>query len=156
MPFPNITVIDPLPDGTPIYDVSNGVDKKKLVGYSNNWSVRWRLAKKGGCPSWIDQIVVGNNKDVLKKTRVRATQVPAVASSSKSSRDVVALFLDGDGDEDHRVVCPFVYVAKSHDSGITDQITGKNIPVADELWFSSKAVDDPIVADAEADCNHAL
>jgi hypothetical protein len=156
VPFINITVVEPLPDGTPIYDVSGGVEKGQLVGFSKNWSTRWRLAKKGGCPSWIDQIVIGQNKDVLKKTRVRATQVPAIASSSKSSRDVVAIFLDMEGDEDHRGIFPFVYVSKFHDSGVPDKITGKNIPIADELWFSTKAVDDPIVEKAEAECNHAL
>jgi len=156
MPFANITVVDPLPDGTPIYDVSGGVDKKEKVGFSNNWSVRWRLAKKGGCPSWIDEIVVGTSQEVLKRSKVRANQVPAIASSSFSSRDVVAIFLDEDGDEDRRVIYPFVYVSKSHDSGKPDVITGENKPVADELWFSSKAVDDPIVMKAEADCNHKL
>ena len=156
MAFSNITVVNPLPDGTPIFDVSDGVDKKRPVGLSNNWSVRWRVAKKGGCPSWIDQIVIADDPSVLKKTTVRAVQVPAIASSSKSSRDVIAIFLDADGDEATRTVVSFVYVAKSHDSGIPDRITGKNIPIADELWFSSRPVNDKVVTDAEAECNHSL
>jgi hypothetical protein len=158
MSFVNITIVDPLPSGTPIYDVSKGTDDKHkhFVGLSNNWSTRWRLEKKGGCPSWIDEIVIGANAAVLKKTKVRPTQVPAVASSSMSSRDVLAIFLDGEGDEDHRVIYPFVYVPKSHSSERTDSITGMKRPVADELWFSSKAVDDPLVEKLEADCNHPL
>jgi hypothetical protein len=156
MSFTNITVIHPDPNGTPIYDVSNGVDKKVQIGFSKDWSTRWRAAKAGGCPSWIDQIVVGKNLDVLNKTSVRAAQNVAVASSSKSSRDVVVILLDADGAESNRTVCPYVYVAASHGSGVSDNITGQDIPIADELWFSSKIVDDPIVAKAEADCNHSL
>ncbi len=152
----NITIVKPLPDGTPIFDVSSGVSKKQLAGYSNKWSTRWRPPQKGGCPSWIDQIIVAKDRSTLKKAKVQPNGSPAVASSSKSSRDVVAITLNDDGDEAARSVWAYLYVAKSHDSGVKDHITGLNIPIADELWFSSKPVDDPIVAAAEAECNHAL
>lgn len=156
MPYLNVTIIKPDPNGTIIFDVSNGVANKTQIGFSKEWSTRWRTAKGGGCPSWIDEMVVGKDRTVVGKTNVHPTQAPAVASSSRSSRDVVVIFLDADGDEKNRVIYPYVYVAASHDSPGLDRITGLNIPVADELWFSSKAVDDPVVVKAEADCNHSL
>lgn len=154
MPKFDITVIKPLPEGTPVYDVNSG--KPVLVGYSNSWNVRWRVAAKGGCPSWIDQIVVGANQEVLNRTNIRAVEVPSIASSSKSSRDVIATFLDEDGNEDRRALWPFVYVPRFKDSGVIDKNTGKDIPIALELWFSSRAVNDDLVLRAEGDCNHSL
>lgn len=156
MPFMNVTVVDPLRDGTPIYDVSDGVEHKRKIGFSNNWSVRWRVPNKGGCPSWIDQIVVGQNPEVLARTVVQAVQMPAVASSSMSSRDVIAIMLNEDGFEDTRKVIPYVYVGKYHSSGKPDQITSLPVPIADELWFSQKPVDDKAVLEAEGACNHSL
>jgi hypothetical protein len=157
MGFLNITIVIPNPNGTPIFDVSSGVDKKKQIGLSLDWSTRLRAsANKGGCPSWIDQIVVAKDLATAKSTRVRAVQAVGIASSSFSSRDVVAIFLDKDGNEDKRGIYPFVYVATSHLSDTKDRITGEPIPIADEMWFSFSAVNDPKVVQAEGDCNHAL
>src|SRR5262249_12593648 len=123
MPGVNVTIIGPsLPHGSRIYDVTDGVDKKKPLGISINWSTRWRAsAGKGGCPSWIDQIVVAKDSKTANSTTVEAPQRIGIASSSFSSRDVVAILLDKNGNEDTRVIYPYVYVAEFHDSEEYDQ-----------------------------------
>jgi hypothetical protein len=156
----NLTIVNPNDEtGTPVYDVSRGVDPgdKKLIGVSRNWSTRLRAsADKGGCPSWIDQIVIAPNDATARKTTVKATQAAPIASSSFSSRDVVAIILNSDGNENQRAIFPYVYVAAFHDSGEIDKTTGKPIPIADELWFAQTPVNDKRVTDAEAECNHPL
>jgi hypothetical protein len=157
MGFVNITIVDPNPDGTPIYDVSNGTGSKQLLGMSTDWSTRMRSSvSKGGCPSWIDQIVVAPDLKTCQATPIHTRPIPGIASSSFSSRDVLAIFVDKKGEEDHRAVYPYVYVAKSHSSIRIDPITGKPVPVADEMWFSSKPVNDTVVIAIEGMCNHAL
>ena len=152
-----VTILDPLkPSGTPVYDVTAGVDKKEQLGVSVEWSTRWRPSHKGeGCVSWIDHIVVAKDSTTANSTPVHAPG-PAVASSSFSSRHVVAILLDQDGNEDARKTYPYVYVVDFHPSGRPDRNTGKDVPIADELWFSQTPVTHPNITKAENACTSLL
>lgn len=147
------TIAEPnLEDGTRIYDVSDGVANKQPLGFGSNWSTRLRLPGRGGCPSWIDQIVIAKDLTTANKRPLRAPQPHPVASSSFSSRDVVAIFLDQDGKENERKVYSFVYIVDFEPSEKIDPATNKPIPIVNEMWFSLSAVDDPKVRDAESNC----
>jgi hypothetical protein len=155
MGFMNITVVIPNPNGTIINEVDQSGKVIRALGVSLQWSTRFRpTADRGGCPSWIDQIAVAPD---LASAGNSSIHLPStIPSSSLSSRDVVAITLNDSGVESGRKTYAYVYVAKRHNSTYTDPVTGKLIPIADEIWFAQGAVDNPIVFEAEGECNHTL
>src|SRR5713101_7147939 len=136
------------------------VDKDgKLTGKefrSTSWNTRFRPdGITGGCPRWLNQIVVA---DALEGANKGKNLIPpnsstaTIASSSPSSRDVTAVYVDSNGTKIREFRVPYVFVPYSQPSN-----HGTGWEIANEIWFSDSPFDPKTtkIDEAEAVCNAA-
>src|SRR5215831_8884220 len=136
-----LPIVNPLVDGTRVFEV-NGNDKT-AIGFSTHWTVKTnRDAKPGlGCPSFIDQMVVGDTGEEARRAAaaVPLVQEPGVASSSFSSHHVKMIRLQPDGSQYVREV-ENLLVAKWFKNLCDQHPTATEIWVSDEPFLDQDAV----------------
>lgn len=153
----NARIAFPASGGTPVFRI-NG--KKELIGLSADWNTRTRpQGRRAGCPSWIESIVVAQSFDAASKAK-KLKQTPGIASSSFSSRDVSVIHVDTNGQTTTEESVPFLFIPKFHLSTQEPGYEGIEVPVADEIWFSSvsfqsalKQVNDSGTTDVDQACD---
>jgi|SRR5277367_5929090 len=125
------TLIKPAPNGT-VVKKTDAFGSAERTYYSFSWSTRNRTSS-AGCPQWIDRIVIGDTPEGARKGKDLVIPDQAIASSSRSSRDVVAFHVDNDGKLKSILGFAAALVPKVSGSGA--------VPVADEMWLSKEEFD---------------
>jgi hypothetical protein len=141
MPAFKITNVDPLPHGTPVFDVTGG--QHNQIGLSIDWNAKPAPAPQG-CPQWIDTINVAQDLGSAQKGHAQNPVPPdPFASSSLSSRNVNYQSVDQNGNVTPVNNVPYVliaahhYIKDAHGDPVINPKTGKACtPLADEIWFS--------------------
>lgn len=116
-----------------------------------DWTSRVRKPGGGGCPQWIDYIVIGDALAHVVKARDQGllSDKMGVASSSASSHDLQVIYVDADGDIKKAFVVKNALIPATADIPQPDQ------PVAAEVWFCDQPFD-PVktkILALEAKCN---
>jgi len=115
-----------------------------------SWSTRNRQVAGGGCPQWLDQIVISQTIDGARAGAGLVGPSSAGASSSSSSRDVIAIQVNNNGQEVTRFVVPYTLVGR-----FAQPQKNQALPVAEELWFSNQPFNprNTQFLEAETACN---
>lgn len=137
-------LIKPSPNGT-VVKQTDAFGSAERTYYTFSWSTRNRTSSVG-CPQWIDRIVIGDTPEGARKGKNLVIPDQTVASSSRSSRDVVAFHVDKDGKLKGLLGFTAALVPKVSGFGA--------VPIAEELWLTTGEFDASTgIAQIEGQCS---
>ena len=143
----------PNPAGTTVKEVDSQGNLTGREFKSVAWSIRDQDPQNpGGCPTWIDKIVVSETVEGAKRGAGLIREAVVIASSSFSSRDLQAIHVDQSGQQIETFQVPYGLVAAVSANPPQDATA----PIAAELWFSQQPFDRTAtpVAIMETRCTH--